>query len=175
MRDLVPVILGLLVVCGLCLWGSARQLRRRRILGDTPTSKAQGVFIGFVELKGTAESAQPLTSFLAETACVHYAWQVDEHWSRVVTESYTDSKGNRQTRTRVESGWTTVAEGGETIPFYLRDESLNDAFLAGAKQRGLLQLKGHKSVGGMRASIYNAMPIEGVQALVDYLNEFAGR
>ena len=61
------------------------------------------------------------------------------------------------------------------IPFYLRDESLNEPFLAGAKARGLLQLKGHKSVGGMRASIYNAMPIEGVQALVDYLNEFAGR
>ncbi|QJD98842.1 3-phosphoserine/phosphohydroxythreonine transaminase [Massilia forsythiae] len=61
------------------------------------------------------------------------------------------------------------------VPFYLRDESLNDLFLAGAKARGLLQLKGHKSVGGMRASIYNAMPIEGVQALVDYLNEFAGR
>ena len=61
------------------------------------------------------------------------------------------------------------------VPFFLRDETLNEAFLAGAKARGLLQLKGHKSVGGMRASIYNAMPIEGVQALVDYLNEFAGR
>ncbi len=61
------------------------------------------------------------------------------------------------------------------IPFYLRDESQNEAFLAGAKARGLLQLKGHKSVGGMRASIYNAMPVEGVQALVDYLNEFAKR
>jgi phosphoserine aminotransferase len=59
------------------------------------------------------------------------------------------------------------------IPFYLRDESLNDQFLSGAKARGLLQLKGHKSVGGMRASIYNAMPIEGVQALVDYLKAFA--
>ncbi len=58
------------------------------------------------------------------------------------------------------------------IPFYLRDESLNDSFLAGAKAANLLQLKGHKSVGGMRASIYNAMPIEGVQALVDYLHEF---
>ena len=58
------------------------------------------------------------------------------------------------------------------VPFFLRDESLNDAFLAGAKARGLLQLKGHKSVGGMRASIYNAMPIEGVQALVAYLREF---
>ncbi|HYD81824.1 MAG TPA: 3-phosphoserine/phosphohydroxythreonine transaminase [Paucimonas sp.] len=58
------------------------------------------------------------------------------------------------------------------VPFFLRDETLNTAFLAGAKERGLLQLKGHKSVGGMRASIYNAMPIEGVQALVEYLREF---
>ena len=58
------------------------------------------------------------------------------------------------------------------IPFYLRDESRNESFLAGAKARGLLQLKGHKSVGGMRASIYNAMPLEGVQALVAYLKEF---
>ncbi|MBY0455180.1 MAG: 3-phosphoserine/phosphohydroxythreonine transaminase [Burkholderiaceae bacterium] len=58
------------------------------------------------------------------------------------------------------------------VPFFLRDESRNDAFLAGAKARGLLQLKGHKSVGGMRASIYNAMPLQGVQALVDYMQEF---
>ena len=58
------------------------------------------------------------------------------------------------------------------VPFFLRDESLNDAFLVGAREHGLLQLKGHKSVGGMRASIYNAMPIDGVQALVDYLREF---
>jgi len=61
------------------------------------------------------------------------------------------------------------------VPFLLRDENLNDAFLAGAKARGLLQLKGHKSVGGMRASIYNAMPIEGVRALVDYLREFESK
>ena len=58
------------------------------------------------------------------------------------------------------------------VPFYLRDESRNDAFLAGACAQGLLQLKGHKSVGGMRASIYNAMPIEGVRVLVDYMREF---
>jgi phosphoserine aminotransferase len=58
------------------------------------------------------------------------------------------------------------------VPFKLRDEALDTAFLKGAQQRNLLQLKGHRSVGGMRASIYNAMPIEGVQALVDYLREF---
>lgn len=58
------------------------------------------------------------------------------------------------------------------IPFRLRDEGLNEAFLKAADARGLLQLKGHRSVGGMRASIYNAMPIEGVQALVAFMQEF---
>ncbi|HEY1231545.1 MAG TPA: aminotransferase class V-fold PLP-dependent enzyme, partial [Ramlibacter sp.] len=58
------------------------------------------------------------------------------------------------------------------VPFFLADESRNAAFLAGAAEAGLLQLKGHKSVGGMRASIYNAMPLAGVQALVGYMREF---
>ena len=58
------------------------------------------------------------------------------------------------------------------VPFFLKDESRNDAFLEGAKKHRLLALKGHKSVGGMRASIYNAMPLAGVQALVDYMREF---
>ncbi|EYC51880.1 MFS transporter [Hylemonella gracilis str. Niagara R] len=58
------------------------------------------------------------------------------------------------------------------VPFFLRDETRNAAFLEGAKAAGLLQLKGHKSVGGMRASIYNAMPMAGVQALVDYMRDF---
>ena len=58
------------------------------------------------------------------------------------------------------------------VPFKLRDEALDVAFLKGADARGLLQLKGHHSVGGMRASIYNAMPVEGVKALVAYMKEF---
>ncbi len=58
------------------------------------------------------------------------------------------------------------------VPFFLGDESRNEAFLSGAKAAGLLQLKGHKSVGGMRASLYNAMPLEGVQALVSYMRHF---
>ncbi len=61
------------------------------------------------------------------------------------------------------------------IPFQLKDESLNDAFLKEAKAAGLLALKGHRIVGGMRASVYNAMPIEGVQALVDFMDAFAKR
>lgn len=58
------------------------------------------------------------------------------------------------------------------VPFFLADASRNDAFLVASKAAGLLQLKGHKSIGGMRASIYNAMPLEGVQALVDFLRQF---
>lgn len=59
------------------------------------------------------------------------------------------------------------------IPFQLNDDSLNEAFLSQAQAAGLTTLKGHRSVGGMRASIYNAMPIEGVQALVDFMDVFA--
>ena len=59
------------------------------------------------------------------------------------------------------------------VPFTLKDAGLDDEFLKGAKARGMVQLKGHRSVGGMRASIYNAMPVEGVKALVDYMQEFA--
>ncbi|MBK9085149.1 MAG: 3-phosphoserine/phosphohydroxythreonine transaminase [Sterolibacteriaceae bacterium] len=58
------------------------------------------------------------------------------------------------------------------VPFKLRDEKLDEAFLKGAQARGMIQLKGHRSVGGMRASIYNAMPVAGVQALVAYMKEF---
>ena len=61
------------------------------------------------------------------------------------------------------------------VPFTLRDSSLDGAFLEGAEERGMLQLKGHRSVGGMRASIYNAMPIEGVQRLVEYMREFEAK
>jgi phosphoserine aminotransferase len=58
------------------------------------------------------------------------------------------------------------------IPFILKDESLNDRFLQLAKQTHLVGLKGHRSVGGMRASLYNSMPVEGVEALTGFMQEF---
>lgn len=58
------------------------------------------------------------------------------------------------------------------VPFLLADDSLNGLFLERAKEANLLALKGHRSVGGMRASIYNAMPQEGVDALVNFMNDF---
>jgi phage/plasmid-associated DNA primase len=80
----------------------------------------------------------------------------DDNGERPITQNAL----NREVRSRMN------------VPFFLRDESRNEAFLAGAKAANLLQLKGHKTVGGMRASIYNAMPLEGVQALVAYMREF---
>ena len=61
------------------------------------------------------------------------------------------------------------------VPFFLPDAALDGAFLDGAREAGLIGLKGHRVLGGMRASIYNAMPVEGVQALVDYMREFQNR
>ncbi len=58
------------------------------------------------------------------------------------------------------------------VPFTLKDPALDEVFLKEAKMRGMIQLKGHRSVGGMRASIYNAMPIEGVKALVELMKDF---
>lgn len=58
------------------------------------------------------------------------------------------------------------------IPFTLVNPELDNEFLDGAKKAGLVSLKGHRSVGGMRASIYNAMPEEGVDALIAYMDEF---
>ncbi len=61
------------------------------------------------------------------------------------------------------------------VTFHLRDDTLTAAFLAGAEARGLVQLKGHRVVGGLRASLYNAMPLAGVQALVAWMAEFEAR
>lgn len=61
------------------------------------------------------------------------------------------------------------------VPFILANEQLNDRFLAEASESGLYNLQGHRSVGGMRASLYNAMPLAGVRALVDFMKEFEQR
>ena len=66
----------------------------------------------------------------------------------------------------------TSARSWMNIPFTLANADLDADFLAGAKNAGLLTLKGHRSVGGMRASIYNAMPEEGVDTLVSFMAEF---
>ena len=58
------------------------------------------------------------------------------------------------------------------VPFFLADESLNEAFIDEAAKIGIVQIKGHRAVGGMRASLYNAMPVEGVRALIAFMQAF---
>ena len=61
------------------------------------------------------------------------------------------------------------------VTFLTGDDALDKAFVKAAEQEGLINLKGHRSVGGMRASIYNAMPYEGVEKLVAFMKEFAAK
>ena len=110
----------------LCPWvllrGSHRANRLRRLMDALPTSSVRGVFIGLVELKGTAECADPLVSFIAEKPCVWYSYTVEEHWRRVEVRTVVEN-GKRRTRTVVRSGWSTVAEGGRLTTFFLRDDT----------------------------------------------------
>jgi hypothetical protein len=96
---------------------------RRRLLDNLPVSKTQGVFIGLVELKGTAECEQPLLSYLAAMPCVQYSFNIEEQWSRQVTTMERDDRGNMVERTHTEVGWTTVASETRSTPFYLQDDT----------------------------------------------------
>jgi hypothetical protein len=122
MSPLLPIGVGS-VLAIICLAVAYYHWHRKRIIDDLPTSKTQGIFIGLAELKGTAESESPFTSYLAGVKCLHYAWQVDEQWRRVVTSTTTDGKGRTRVTTRTESGWTRIARGGESAPFYLKDDT----------------------------------------------------
>jgi hypothetical protein len=97
--------------------------RKRRLLDDTPVSKALGVFVGEVEVEGVCVRRDPFTSYLAEKPCVLYSWSVDEHWRRARQETYTDDKGRTRTRTVIDTGSDTVASGGETGGFYIQDDT----------------------------------------------------
>jgi hypothetical protein len=111
------MIIGIIIAIA-CLIAAFRILQKKRLVDDMPTSKTLGVFIGLAELKGTAESDKPLTSYLAGAPCVLYKWKIEEHWSRTVTG--VGAKG--MPTTRHESGWTVIAKDEQLAPFYLKDD-----------------------------------------------------
>ncbi len=111
------------VIAGFAIWGSLKACRRRRLIDNLPTSKTHGVFIGLVEIKGAVRCAEPLISYLAEAPCVHYAYDIEERWSKTVTTTESDGKGGTRTVTRRESGWTSVASDEQMTPFYLEDDT----------------------------------------------------
>ncbi len=112
---------GVVIAAGLLVFG-LRANHKKRLIDNIPTSKTAGVFIGLVEIKGTAEAEHPISSYLTESRCVYYSWTVEESWSRTETETYTDSEGKTKTRTVHKSGWKTVDSDKQHIPFYLRDD-----------------------------------------------------
>jgi hypothetical protein len=122
MSPIIPIIVGA-VLALVSLIVASFNYYRKRIIDDLPTSKTQGVFIGLAELKGTAESESPFTSYLAGIKCVQYTWQVDEEWRRMVSRTVTDAKGHSHTETHMETGWTRVAHGEESQLFYLKDDT----------------------------------------------------
>lgn len=123
-REIVwPAWLIAAPLSALFFWLMVRAGRRLRLLCDTPTSKARGVFVGQVELSGRAQLEPGLRSFLAGADCVWFEYTVEEEWSRWETESYTDSKGRRQTRLVRKSGWTRIAGDGAAPAFRLEDET----------------------------------------------------
>ena len=112
-----------LIVAIIALVASLRACRRKRLIDNLPTSKTQGVFIGLVELKGTAECEQPLLSHLAGATCVYYSYAIEERWSRLITVTESDGRGGTREVQRRESGWTQVDARTESTPFYLRDDT----------------------------------------------------
>lgn len=89
--------------------------------------------------------------------------------SRLVYEAIDGSDGFYRNHVEV------AARSRMNIPFFLHDEAMTARFVAESRAGGLLALKGHKAVGGIRASLYNAMPVRGVQALVDFMGDFQRR
>lgn len=115
------ILLALLVA--LCIRAGLWRLRRRRLLGDLPTTPAASVFIGLVEVEGTAESSAPLRSMIAKQPCVLFETVAEEHYTRTRTVTETDSEGRTRTRTETYSGWERVGSVEEQQSFYVKDDT----------------------------------------------------
>jgi hypothetical protein len=115
------ILLALLVA--LCIRAGLWRLRRRRLLSDLPTTPAASVFIGLVEVEGTAESQSPLKSMMVQQACVLFQTVAEEHYTRTRTVTETDSEGRSRTRTETYTGWERVGSVEEQQPFYVKDDT----------------------------------------------------
>jgi hypothetical protein len=115
----IPWLGGLLALG--CLLASFRNFRRKSLTEALPTSRALGVFMGLVEMKGAAECEQPLKSRLSDALCVHYEWSVEEQWERTEYVTRTDKDGNRTQEAETKSGWTSVGTGRFSVAFYVKD------------------------------------------------------
>lgn len=133
------------------VWDWAKQSENDSMLNTPPTYGIYLAGLVFKWLKRQGGVAEMEKQNIAKSNLIY---------NYIDQSSFFTSKVNSNCRSRMN------------VTFFLKDERLNDAFVEGAAKLGLMNIKGHKSVGGMRASIYNAMPMKGVEALVDYMKEF---
>ena len=122
MNNIYILVIGLMFILVLMLIYK-QILKKSRIIEDLPTSSIKGVFIGLVEIKGTAETENEILSKFTSTPCVSYAWGISEHWEYEVTTESTDKDGNTTSNTTTKSGWTEIEGGIVLQPFYLKDET----------------------------------------------------
>lgn len=107
----------------LCVRAGLWRLRRRRLLSDLPTTPAASVFIGLVEVEGTAESPEPLISMMVDQPCVLFHTIAEEHYTRTRVVTETDADGNTTTRTETDTGWEQVGIVQRSQSFYLKDDT----------------------------------------------------
>ena len=122
MNNIYILVIGLIFISVLMLIYK-QILKKIRIIEDLPTSSIKGVFIGLVEIKGTAETENEVRSKFTSKPCVSYAWGISEHWEYEVTTENTDKDGNTTSSTTTKSGWTEIEGGIVLQPFYLKDET----------------------------------------------------
>ena len=135
------------------IWDYKQQDARQSMVNTPPTFQIYllGLMLQWVEDAGGIEAMAHLSA--KKSACLYRC--LDS-----LPDTYTITV-DKNSRSRLN------------VPFFLADDRRAEAFFTGAKEHGLIGLKGHKIQGGMRASLYNAMPLVGVQSLVAYLGEFA--
>ena len=151
---------------------------REDLIGRAPASTPT-----LLDYKAMADSASMLNTpptFAVYVAGLVFRWLLDQG-GLVAIERHNRAKAALLYGVIDGSGgfYTNPVEPADrslmNIPFRLRDDALDEPFLKAAAAEGLVQLKGHRSVGGMRASVYNAMPMAGAEALADFMQVFARR
>ncbi|MDO4550731.1 MAG: LemA family protein [Planctomycetia bacterium] len=124
--DIFSLILCALVILSLIMLGvyhAYSNYYKKIIIDSIPFSKTNGVFIGLVELKGVVKSPRPLVSYLTETECVYYSWEITENWERWETESYYDEEEKRWcTRKVLKTGVEVIASDTQIQNFQVHDE-----------------------------------------------------
>ena len=150
---------------------------RRDLCGDARAATPRLLDYQTYAASGSMHNTPP--TFAWYVAGLVFEW-IEQHGALAAMAERNQAKAERLYRYIDDSGFyanpvRVDCRSWMNVPFTLPDAALDATFLAEARAAGLLELKGHRSVGGMRASLYNAMPMAGVEALISFMRDFAAR